>query len=46
MKQCGGSPMDVGHRHNACFIPVTVTEMSAPLALADVFRPRAMWNFA
>jgi len=46
MKQCGGSPMDGGHWHNAIFLPVTATEMSAPVVLADVFWPRAMWNFS
>jgi hypothetical protein len=45
MQQCGGGPMDVGHRHNALFILVTVTEMSASGTLADVSWPRAMWSF-
>jgi hypothetical protein len=44
MKQCSGSPMDVIHRHNALFVPVTVTEMSVLVALADLFWPQAMWN--
>jgi hypothetical protein len=46
MKQCGGSPPDVGHCHIALFIPVTVTEMSAPVTPTDVFWPRAMSSFA
>ncbi|MBW1832597.1 MAG: hypothetical protein GQ551_10550 [Myxococcales bacterium] len=44
MKQCCGSPVDIVHRHNALFIPVTVTEMSVSVALADLFWPQAMWN--
>jgi hypothetical protein len=44
MKQRCGSPVDIVHRHNALFIPVTVTEMSVSVALADLFWPQAMWN--
>ena len=44
MQQRGGSPMDVIHRHNAPFILVTVTEIGALVALADLFWPQAMWN--
>jgi len=44
MKQCCGSPVDIVHWHNAPFIPVTVTEMSVLVALADLFWPQAMWN--
>ena len=45
MKQCGGSPLDVGQCDRSLFIPVTVTEMSPLGALVDVFWPRAVWSF-
>jgi hypothetical protein len=45
MKQRGRGAMDIVHRHNPIFIPVTVTEMSRLGALPDVFWPRALSSF-
>jgi hypothetical protein len=46
MKQCGGGPADVVHRHNGLFVSVTVTEMSALVAVADLSWRQTMSNIS